>query len=166
MLGVMPFDKSKGFASTTEAPPVSIGEVFCNYDGDWFRCVKFVDGAGNVAGLLGGVVYYTTLPNSSTPTVTSDQSDGLGLNSAAGILVGVVPADTAICIIQVAGVALVKVAASTAEGDALIGSSTDQVLGRVAEGTAPTHRQYGWAHEAIDATEVGKATATINFWFS
>lgn len=163
----VPFDPTVGFASATLTPPVKLGQVFDDPQGNWYRCVKFNNGAGNVAGLLGGVVYYmTNLPNHATPIVTSDQSDGLGLNSGAGILIGVVPADLDICIIQICGIALVKVAASTAEGDSLIGSTTDLVLNRVAEGaTAPVQRVYGYAHEAIDATETGKATSTINFWF-
>lgn len=143
--------------ATAKAP---LGSLL-RYKGNVYRYVKFVDGQGEVAAVAYGVVYwYTGSPNPTTPafTVTTDYTDSAAnKNGVAGIL-GAVITDTYYCYIQVGGRCTALTAASTVAGDHCIGSTTDKVFGRTAEGTASTDVCFA---TALDTRNTTTGTATV-----
>ncbi len=129
---------------------IAPGTIVTLTDGRQFKYVKFDDGVGNVAAVAKTACYNKTADGT---TVTSDQSDGIGasINHVAGFFMNV-PTDLRFTWIQIRGVLLAAPApASTAQGDALIGSTTDVTLGRVAANTAPTNKVAAWALTAVAA---------------
>ena len=126
------------------------GELEC-------RFVQVKSGTSDVALAHGDVLYWKDAEGSKNGIVTSDQSDVGVLNAVAGICLTTVTAaqvtaGTAMVSICVRGfLPLVKVAANTVEGDAMIGSTTDLTCGRTAKDTAPTNQVIGWALTAIDS---------------
>ena len=144
--------------ATAKAP---LGTLY-RYKGNLFRYVKFDNGQGNVAAVQYGVVHWMTAkldPSVGLFTVTSDYTDALaGVNSVAGVT-GCVVTDGYYTWIQVGGAATVYVAALTAIGDILIGSATDEYLGRIAAGQAITSVCYG---VALSAVASNKSTVRLN----
>lgn len=127
-------------------------------DGKVYRLVKFNNGTGNVAAVVGGSAYWYS---KADWTVTSDQTDAEGsLNSVAGGFLDVLT-DGYYGLIQIGGDQTgVSVAGSTAEGDQLSGSATDMQLARTAESTASVNLAV-----AIALTAVSGGTSTVRWIF-
>jgi hypothetical protein len=113
--------------------------VLYRHKGNVYRYVLFDNGAGNVAAVVGGVVYWKALdPNNELLplfTVTSDIESGIasGVNMVAGVT-GVIVTDLHYTWIQVGGVVTALTAASTAAGDGCC-HGTDNTFGRMAAGS-------------------------------
>lgn len=136
------------FASFNEATLPIGGQLGVTVEdqGKVYRLVKFDNGVGNVASVAGGVVHWKDRANS---VVTSDQTDAQAtINSVAGATLGVIT-DLYYCFIQIGGLQTCLVAAATAVGDAMVGSTTDNTFGRTASGTAPVGVPYAIAYSAI-----------------
>lgn len=88
-----------------------------------YKWVKFDNGAGNVAAVVGNLCYFFGNTGYQDSVVTSDQSDGRG---PAGMFVSV-PADAEYCWIQIKGHATVNqaIAGTAADGNDLSESATD-----------------------------------------
>lgn len=145
-----------GFTLTpqiTTANPATVNDAAANgpkailggkyvWKGNVFRYVKFDNGAGNVAAVVGGAAYWKTLtPNASTPvwTVTSDASDSAYLaNGFAGLFLNI-PTDLNFCFIQVAGVATIFAGQTNAAGAGYFGTSVqdNQLLAYAYGATGP-----------------------------
>lgn len=122
--------------------------------GKVYRIVQFDNGSGNVAAIVGGVVHWK---DREAFVVTSDQTDAQAtINSVAGGT-QVIATDQYYTAIQIGGRQSVKVAASTAVGDAMVGSTTDNTFARTASGTAPVGVPWAIAYSAIDTPTTGFA---------
>lgn len=121
------------------------------YAGKKYRYVQFDNGSGNVAAVVGGVVYWKTLtPETGVFVVTTDETDSLGgINAVAGVI-GAVVTDQYYTWIQVGGIAEPLVNASTVAGDKMIGYATDKLFNRIAAGGAVTDVVFGVALDAYD----------------
>lgn len=115
-----------------------VGQVF-EHQGRFYRLAKFNNGAGDVATIDGGVMYWHTKLTAATPyVVTADASDGEALaNGVAGGSHAVIT-DGNYMFVQCGGdQAAVQVAASTVASDQMSGhASTDNILTRTAAATA------------------------------
>lgn len=125
-------------------------------DSKGYRFVAFDNGTGNVAAVSGDICY--SFSATSPYTVTMDLTDAVGdTNGVMGVFLSVIP-DGGYGWIQTHGYhATVKTDAGDdfAEGDAAIAhASTDGVVDRTAEGTAPVSKVVGWALAAdVDADD-------------
>lgn len=129
------FDALGGTVTSGAGPwQGQLGQVF-EQDNKFFRLVKFDNGAGDVAAIDGGIVYWKDKANW---TVTTDASDSEGLANGVAGGTHVAVTDGYYFFIQVGGdQAAVQVAASTVNGDKLSGhATTDNILTRTAAGTA------------------------------
>lgn len=140
-----------GFDVATLPNPGALGTV-SEDAGKVYRLVKFDNGQGNVAGVVGGVVHWM---DREAFTVTSDQTDAQAtINSVAGGLLKV-PTDGQYVYVQIGGRQACEVAASTAVGDAMVGSTVDLHFARTASGTAPVGVPWAIAYSAIDTPSTG-----------
>lgn len=102
--------------------------------GNLYRLVQRVNTTADVTTSAGFVGHFV---DDTRQIVSSDYDDAAyGINSVAGAFLGAVTNNN-YCFIQIGGVQSgCLVAASTAAGDNMIGSSTDGTFGRVAVGAA------------------------------
>lgn len=145
------------FASFNESALPAGGALGQTYEfsGKVYRLVKFDNGAGNVASVAGGVAHWK---DRDAFVVSSDQSDAVaGINGVAGAFLGVIT-DAYYCFVQIGGKQAVKVAVSTAAGDSMIGSATDQTLARMPNANATYDGlPVAVAYSAIDTPTTGFA---------
>jgi hypothetical protein len=149
--GAYPGDIATTNDATQKAP---LGTLY-RHKGNVYRYVLFENGANGqqtaVAAVAGGVVHWYSLdPANGLFTVTSAYAAAKGKNLLAGVLLGVVTQGYYTWI-QVGGVALLAgVDASTAAGEIMIYSSTNQRFGRCAVDAALVGLPFGVAL-AVDA---------------
>ena len=111
--------------------PAQVGDHYFAAGGKIYKFVKFNNGVGNVAAVVGNVCYYYAVSGTSagqTTEVTMDLTDSGGIG--AGVFQSI-PADGEYCWIQIKGVATVTTAhLAGADGNALtaVGASTDGTL--------------------------------------
>jgi hypothetical protein len=132
--------------------------VLYRHQGNVYRYVQFDNGAGNVAAVQYGVVYWKTLsPSEGSFVVTSDISSaiGSGKNLVAGVT-GAVITDQYYTWIQVGGVCTALTAESTVAGDACV-YGTDNTFGRDAAGSV-ADQAYGIA---LDTRHFTNGTNTV-----
>lgn len=110
-----------------------LGMVFED-GGKAFRIVQLTTGTAAVASIAGGVVYWSDRANFKVSTDQTDSEANINGVAGATLLAGVT--DLNYCVIQIGGLQSCKVAALTAAGDNMIGSTTDGTFGRVAVGAA------------------------------
>lgn len=129
-----------------------IGDIYVSHDNKTYRFVQYRSGAGNIAGVLGGVAGLFAPGGVSTglsDTVTSDVSDTAGLG--AGVLMSAVN-DGEYCWIQVKGAATIALPfVSGASGQQLVLSTT----------TDGTLKVAGAATDAVVAYAVNAASRQI-----
>jgi hypothetical protein len=117
-----------------------LGILYRHSNGKLYRYVKFDNGSGNVASAAGGAAYWLYAPAAGVYTVTSDESDGVGLaNGVAGVFGGVVT-DQYYCFVQVGGVVTAAKTANTTTtvGWKCMGRAGDITFGSTAPATAAT----------------------------
>jgi len=111
--------------------PASVGDHYEAAGGKIYKFVKFNNGAGNVAAVVGNVCYYYAVSGASagqTTEVTMDLTDSGGIG--AGVFQSV-PADGEYCWIQIKGPATITTALTAgADGNALtaVGAGADGTL--------------------------------------
>jgi hypothetical protein len=94
-------------------------------DSKCYRLVKFNNGTGNVAAIVGGAAHWK---DRDSFEVTSDQSDAqASLNSIAGAFISI-PTDAYYCFLQMGGKQAVVTDTTCSAGAALIGTTTDLTL--------------------------------------
>jgi hypothetical protein len=137
-----------------------LGQVF-EKGGKFYRLVKFDNGAGNVASIDGGIVYWKT---KADWVVTTDASDSEGLANGVAGGTHVVVTDGNYFFIQIGGdQAAVQVAASTVNGDKLTGhATTDNILTRTAAGTAAVDDTFAVALTTRGTTTTDEAASLAN----
>ncbi len=117
-------------AQLAQEGPCQVGDYFFGTAGKVYKFVKFNNGVGNVAAVVGNVCYYYAVSGASagqTTEVTMDLTDSGGIG--AGVFQSV-PADGEYCWIQIKGVATLTTALSAgADGNALTAvGATDGTL--------------------------------------
>jgi len=132
-----------------------LGQIY-EQDGKCYRLVKFSNGTGSVACVVGGAALWEDKDNF---LVTSDATDAeAGVNSVAGGFVDVLT-DGYYGLIQIGGDQTgVKVDAGTAIADQLSGSATDLTLVHTDDGTASINLVV-----AIALTAVSGGTSTVRW---
>ncbi len=111
--------------------PASVGDHYEAAGGKIYKFVKFNNGVGNVAAIVGGAAYYYAVSGASagqTTEVTMDVTDSGGIG--AGIFQSI-PADGEYCWLQIKGPATMLVALTAgADGNALtaVGAGADGAL--------------------------------------
>lgn len=79
--------------TSTEGPEFKLGSIGQTYNGNKYKYVQYVGGAGSIAAVAGNIAYYYAASGASAgqvDIVTSDLSDSAGLG--AGVLQAVIPA--------------------------------------------------------------------------
>lgn len=111
----------------TSGKGFGLGDNYQASDGRIYKFVKFDNGTGNVAAVVGNFAYYLASTGAETWTVTMDLSDSSGVG--AGVFQSI-PADGEYCWIQVAGPATLTTALTAgSSGNALTPvGSTDGTL--------------------------------------
>lgn len=117
-------------AQLAQEGPCQVGDYFFGTAGKVYKFVKFNNGVGNVAAVVGNVCYYYAVSGASagqTTEVTMDLTDSGGIG--AGVFQSI-PADGEYCWIQIKGVATLTTALSAgADGNALTAvGATDGTL--------------------------------------
>lgn len=111
--------------------PANLGDRYDAPDGKIYKFVKFNNGVGDVAAVVGNVCYYYAVSGASagqTTIVTMDLTDSGGIG--AGVFQSI-PADGEYCWIQIKGPATLTTALTAgADGDALtaVGAGADGTL--------------------------------------
>ncbi len=111
--------------------PASVGDHYEAAGGKIYKFVKFNNGVGNVAAIVGGAAYYYAVSGASagqTTEVTMDVTDSGGIG--AGIFQSI-PADGEYCWLQIKGPATMLVSLTAgADGNALtaVGAGADGAL--------------------------------------
>lgn len=155
-LDLSPTGSVSDFNVATLPIGAQLGQIF-EQDGKCYRLVKFSNGTGNVACVVGGAAYWE---DKSAWLVTSDITDQeASANSGAGGFVDVLT-DGYYGLIQIGGDQTgVKVDAGTGIGEQLTAAgSTDMELVSVAVGTAAANLPVAIALTAADA-----GTATVRW---
>lgn len=147
-------------ANHTE-PQHGVGEIV--RDGDRsFKYVKFDNGTDDVAAAAGRLCYWKSF---GSGTVTSDVSSAASsVNSGAGFFINILT-DGNFGWIQTWGKSVTNArlaGLAWGAGDSVVASSQpDGTVGRVAQGTAPTHQVLGILATRLSATE-GAVYITID----
>lgn len=125
-----------------------LGQIF-EQDGKCYRLIKFNNGAGNVAAIVGGAAYWK---DKATWVVTSDLTDQeASANSVAGGFVDVLT-DGYYGLIQIGGDQSVMADAGTLVGELLSGGgSTDMELVSTNVGTASVNLPVAIALDTVAA---------------
>lgn len=133
-----------------------LGQVY-EQDGKCYRLVQFDNGTGNVAAVVGGAAYWKS---KASYIVTSDATDAeaAAVNGVAGGFLDVLT-DQYYGLIQIGGDQTgVSVAAGTAVGGQLSGSTTDMQLAKTDAGTASVN-----VVVATALTAVSGGTSTVRW---
>lgn len=107
-------------AAQLAARGFAVGSVYRHYDGKKYKLVKFNNGAGNVAAVVGNFAYYYAVSGASAGQITEVTMD---VTDSGGVGAGVfqsIPADGEYCWLQITGPATLTTAlTSGADGNAL-----------------------------------------------
>lgn len=119
------------FAEVSTIPTHKVGTTAIDENGYKYRYVKFDNGVGNVAAVVGNFAYVLAVSGASagqTTTVTMDLTDCAGVG--AGVFQSI-PADGQYCWLQITGYATLTTALTAgADGNALtpVGAGADGTL--------------------------------------